>query len=201
MEAKLELLIERIKKDGVEQAQQEAEQIIEAARKQAEDILEHARQKAAGFEEKASQKAEQFKQNAIKAVNQAKRDLLLTVRDKLIELFDSALKSQLQSELTGEFLGELIIRMSQNWKLQEEQTLELTISEEDKQKIQKSILSKIKKELKEKVVIKTSSNITKGFLIGIEGQEVHYDFSDESIWEALKELLNPALVEILEKNG
>ncbi|RKY77890.1 hypothetical protein DRQ00_06210, partial [candidate division KSB1 bacterium] len=79
---------------------------------------------------------------------------------------------------------------------------EILVSKEDKEKIQELLFSSLKEELKNSIIIKVSDRISKGFRIGIKGEDVYYDFTDESITECLKEFVSPSLKEILnKKNG
>ena len=61
------------------------------------------------------------------------------------------------------------------------------------------MLSKLKGRLKSGITFKVSPNISKGLYIGIKGENVYYDFTDEAILELLKEHLRPFIVKIIEK--
>jgi len=58
-------------------------------------------------------------------------------------------------------------------------------------------------EAQDRIEIKSSSQIEKGFQVGIKGEDTHYDFSDEGITESLSVFLNPAIAELIagKKNG
>lgn len=201
MDTKLENLIEKIKKEGVEQAKKEAKEIIDMTKAKAAKILEDANVQADKTVASSRQQAEQFKKNADIALSQAARDLVLNLKEKLVGVFDAAFKREVQTALSPEFIKEVIIKIVKAWKPKNEQTLEVILSSDDAKKLQELGFSQIKKELNNEVVIKTSANVSKGFRIGIKGEEMYYDFSDESILESLKDLISPALARILDGNG
>ena len=76
---------------------------------------------------------------------------------------------------------------------------EIVINEKDKDQLEKVLFSGVKDELKNSISIRVTSDISNGFRVGLKDEEVYYDFSDESIAEVLKSLINPKLKEILDK--
>ena len=54
-----------------------------------------------------------------------------------------------------------------------------------------------KKQAKEKLEIKAAPGIDKGFQISIKGEDLRYDFTDQSILEALKGFLSPSINAVL----
>ena len=83
MEVKFENLIEKIKKDGVEEAERQAEQVLINARDKAKVILEQAGQEAEEMVEAARQQSLLFTSNAEEA-------LRLSVRVKRVGFPHSA---------------------------------------------------------------------------------------------------------------
>lgn len=197
MEVKLEDLIEKIRKDGIEETKKASEEMIKNAKEEASKIINNARDKATKLMEEAKQETTQFKKNAEAALNRAGRDLILSLREQLIGLFDNILKCQLSEVLTPEFLKELIVKIVDNWSPDKGLSLEVLVSAQDKQRLEELLFSHFREAAKDTIVIKTSNNIDKGFRIGIKGEDVHYDFSDEGILESLKEFLNPAISRVL----
>jgi len=73
------------------------------------------------------------------------------------------------------------------------------LNKNDKSKLEALLFTGLKDELKQSITLKTSPDLTKGFRIGLKGEEVYYDFSDDAIAEILKSLINPKLKEILDR--
>jgi len=198
MEAKLDNLIEKIKKDGVDEAKKVSERLIVQAQQQAEEVVAVAREKAKVIIDQANQKAEKFKRNSESSLKQAARDLSLSLHQEIISLLDKILKRNISQELTPHFVKELILKLVNQWD-KEKDCLEVLVAEKDVKQISEMVLDGLNKEVAGGISIKPSSFIDKGFRIGIKGSDVYYDFSDESVLEVLKEFLNPALVAILNK--
>ena len=199
MDVKLENLIEKIKKEGVEEAQKTSEEIISEAKKEATSIIADAKKEADKIIEDAKHEAAKFQAHGEFALQQAARDTLLLVKNKLIALFDRVFKKEISKALTPDFVKELIGTIVEQWA--QDSKTEILVSSEDKEKIQTLLFSSLKDELKNSVTIRVSDRISKGFRIGLKGEDVYYDFTDESIIDCLKEFVNPSLKEILDKKN
>lgn len=197
MDVKLENLIEKIKKEGVQEAKKESENIINHAKEEAVLLIEDAEKQADNIIKNAKQEVEKYKVNAEGAIRQAARDLVLVVKEKIKSMFDGALKRDVSDVLTSDFLKELILKITDDWS--SDKRLEIMVSDEDKEKLQGLVFSNLKEDLKDSIIIKVDSKIDKGFRVAVQGEDVQYDFSDESIIASLKEFLNPALAEVLDK--
>ena len=200
MEVKLENLIEKIKKEGVEEARKEAEGIIHKAKKDASQIIEKAHQEAKNIVDEAQKKTAQFQKNAEAAIKQAARDISLIVKEQIIKFFESLLKRKITHILSPEFMKDLIIKIIEKWSPQET-SIEITVNEKDKKMLEELLLMEAKKELKKSIVIKVNNMVESGFRIRIEGEDAYYDFSEESLMEAFKGLLNPTISAILENDN
>ncbi len=196
MEAQLENLIEKLKTEGVQAARKQSDEIIKNAGDEARKIVDTAQNESKQIIKQAKQEAEKFKASAEAAIKQASRDLILVIKEKIIGLFDKTLKVQIKEPLSQDFLKELIINFVK--QVQTQDAVEVIINEGEKEKLLKFLQTSLKKELKNDVEIKVSNRITKGFRIGVKGQDVYYDFTDESIVAALKEFLNPSLAKLME---
>lgn len=197
MDVKLENLIERIKKEGIEGAQQMSDEIIEKAKGEADSIIDHARKEAEKIVEEGRNQATQFQENAELALRQAARDAELLLRAKFTELFDRVFKKEVSKSLAPDFLKELILKIVDKWS--DDVNAEIILSKKDKKQLEDLLFSSLKDELKDSITIKVSSDISRGFRFGLKGEHLYYDFSDESIAEMLKMFLNPRLKQILDK--
>ena len=201
MDVKLENLIEKIKKDGIDQAEKESQTIIDKANEQATSIIEEAKKKAKEVVGEGEKEAEKLRKNAEKSIQQSARDLTLVLKEQLVALAEKLLKGKISQELSPNFLKELIVKIVQNWTSEKKQTLEALVNEKDKKKLEELLSSELKEQAKGVIEIKVSKAVEKGFRIGIKGQDVYYDFTDESFLEALKEFVSPSLAAILDANN
>jgi len=200
MEIKLENLIEKIKKDGIEEAKHTSDEMINEAKQKAASIISQAKKEAEKIVKNGRRQAEQFKVNSEADLQHANRNAELLLMEKINSLFDRVLKRKVAETLTPDFLKEMILKIVKTWA--NDSSVEIVINNEEKQKVETLLFSGINEDLKESISLKASNNVAKGFRIGIKGEQVYYDFSDDAIAETLKSLINPKLKEILDqKNG
>jgi len=197
MESKLEHLIEKIKSDGIEEANKSAAEIIATAKKEADDIIKKAKTDAQGIIDNANREAAKLKANAESALRQASRDTVLLTKEKLLKLFEAAFRKELGDTMSPDYVKNLSLKHVENWG--KENRLEVLVSDKDMEKLQKLLFTKARQDLKEMVTIKVDKGISKGFRIGLKDNNLYYDFTDESIAEFLGEFLNPRIREILDK--
>ncbi|MBN3040472.1 MAG: hypothetical protein JW867_05040 [Candidatus Omnitrophica bacterium] len=198
METNLEGLIAKIRKDGIEEAQKSAENILEKAKKEAQDIIEKAKVNAKTIDDNAKASAESLKANTESALRQAARDLVLSLRKEIENIFYKALKEKIQKELDADFLKKLISKLVEAWSKDGNLDMKVLVSKEDKEKLEKLLISSLKDQANKGLEIKISNNIDKGFRLGIKDDSLYYDFTDQSILEQLKVFLNPSIIKILD---
>ncbi|OQX85432.1 MAG: hypothetical protein B6D55_07445 [Candidatus Omnitrophica bacterium 4484_70.2] len=201
MEVKLERLIEKIKEEGVTKGRKISQELIEKSKQEAKEIVNQAKQEAERIVNQAKQEATQLKKNAEMTIRQVSRDVVLALKEQLIHLCDNIFKQEVSKILTPDFLKELIIKIVTNWWERENVPLEILVSKEDKQKLEELLFVQLKQKAKNEIIVRINENVRKGFRIGVQGEDVYYDFSEESIWEALKSLLSPTLLRILEEKS
>ena len=196
MDEKLENLIEKIEKEAVEEAQQTAGEIVGRARQEAESIIAAARREAEEIAADGRRRAEVFRQNAELALRQAARDTQLSLKERIVELFDRVFQREVSRTLTPDFLKELILKVVSAWT--PDAKVEIVLNDADKDGLQTLLLSGLGEEFKNSVSLSANSDISGGFRIGLNGEHVYYDFSDGSIADALKAYVNPDLRKILD---
>lgn len=196
MEVKLDHIIEKIKADGVQQANQKAEEIIKNAKKEAEKILADSREQAKKIVSDGEREAADFEEKSKRSLQLAARDTQLLVKEKLTDLFDRVFKKQVADSLDPEFLKKMILKILENW--QDNKAAEIVLSKEDKTQLEPLLYAGLKKELKDSIELHISDRVTSGFRIRPADGDLYYDFTDENISEILYLFINPALRKILE---
>jgi len=201
MEMQLNSLINKIKQDGIIEAKKKAEEIIGQAEEKKKAVLQEAEGKARLIIKEAEERAERIKDNSQKAIAQAVRDVTLSLKDEIKNLFGGILKKEIQHVLSDDVVKEVILRIAEGWSKDREAGFEVSLSQQDKGRIEKLVLSKLKGELASGITFKVNPNINKGLYVSKKGEDFHYDFTDEAILEILKEYLRPLIVKIIEKRG
>lgn len=191
-------LIEKIKKDGIEEAEKKSQAIMLQAEKKAHDITAKAEGEGKVIIEEASQEAERLKKQAEESVRQSIRDATLMLKQKVIDIFDAVLKRQVAEKMQAGVLQEVIVKLIENFKKDGLPNVEVLLSAKEREEIENAVLDSLKKEMRKDVTFKVSPSVEKGFRIGEKDKNYYYDFTDEAVAEALRAYLNPKLVKILD---
>jgi len=199
MEMQLNSLIEKIKQEGVSESRRKSEEIIKQAEEKKRAIIQEAEANAERIIKQAQEQASKLKDNSHKAVNQAVRDVTLSLKQEIKNLFDNLLKKEIQHALCDDLIKELILKIVESLPKDKEKGLEISLSQQDKKRLEGIILSGLKKEFSSGITFKINPNINKGLYIGIKDESFHYDFTDQAILEILKEYLRPFIVKILQE--
>ncbi len=199
MDIQLNELIEKIKKEGVGEAETKANQIIDDAKKQASEIIEKGKKEAAQMVSKARADQQQFEAAGKEAIKQAGRDLILNIKANLTSVFDSIIKREVSAGLSENVIAELVPEIIKEWMKKSTDKIEVLLSKEDSAKLEQSLLSKLSADMKKGVVIKAHPGIKSGFRIAEKNGQSYYDFTNEGIAESLVQHLNPVLGEIIMK--
>lgn len=197
MAADLNSLIQRLKEEGIEEARDRSREIIDNTTKKAAKIIQEAEEKKAEIIKGAEEKAANLKRSCDDALKQASRDLILSLRENIIELFNSVIKREVSASLTKDVMKDVITRVAEGFKKGSEPDIEVVLSPEDKKGLEESLLKALKKELKKGVTFKPSHSVKKGFRIGAEDKEFYYDFTDDAIAEAIELYLSPRIKDII----
>lgn len=195
MNVKLDSLIEKIKADGVDAANKQAEEIVSAAKKEADDIIKKAKEKAEQFKKSAESDSQAYQKNAEVAINQAARDTILVLKEKITAILEQALLTDVDAAMDKSFTQDLIVKIAEVWV--KDGDVQVLANDVDIDALTAQLKSALSKSVKNTVEVKLDKKISHGFRIGKKGENMYYDFTDESILEALKVFLNPKLAEIL----
>ncbi|MDD8026073.1 MAG: hypothetical protein PHI34_06140 [Acidobacteriota bacterium] len=196
MDIELGKLIEKLKTDGVEEGRRIGREKVEAAESEARAIIDHARSQAAEILLQSESQAADFKIKGEAAVQQAARDVLLLLKGRILELFERAFRVETASALRPELIRDLIVKVVDHWAGGE--GAEVVLSEPDLAAAEGMLRVGLAGLLEGGVVLKTDPSVRHGFRIGLRDRDVYYDFSDESLAEALFALLKPQVRSLLE---
>ena len=196
MDVQLKELIEKIKTDGVKNAEEKSAEIIRKAEIKSAEIIDNANKEAQVIKEAGKAEAERSKQSGKEALKQAGRDLLLDVRSQMSDLYSGLLKSGTAESLSGKALTEGIASIIKNWKGDLED-LSVLVSENQLSEIEKELKSKMAKELKDGLEIKPFKGASSGFRVSEKDGKAFFDFTDEVLADYLSRYLNTSISETL----
>lgn len=198
MEVQLQDIIDKIKREGLDTAQQEAQSLKTSAEKNAQAVLAKAQADAEDIKAKAKLDAQRFEESAKAAIAQAARDLTLSVKKSLEELFAKVTADSVKSSYNQAVVEEAILSLVKNWAAFP-QNAQIQVDEGLKAKLLDSLKGKLKDAAAKQVSVVASPSVTLGFRIQDGG--AYYDFTAETIAKALASYVNPAIADILKTEG
>lgn len=198
MEADLKNLIDKIKQDGVAQAEADASKIVNDARAQADDIIKQAEKEGQDIVFNAKKEADNFKKASDTALKQAARDALLALRVRVSEFFARVVKDKVAEELNPEVLKDLIVKTVEHSIQAGVEEIEIVLSEKDKKALEKTLFATLRKEARERVLLQEKQGVKSGFRIGAKDTGSYLDFTDQAIADGFRRYLNPKLADALD---
>jgi V/A-type H+-transporting ATPase subunit E len=197
MDIQLQELIDKIKKDGIESASEEASRLKVQAEAEAKAVIEAARKEAAGLIAKGKIDAERSERAGVAALEQASRNLILAFKTEIQTLLDKIVAQSIAVSYGEDTLKAALPEILKSWASKGYDALDLILGEEDLKKLRSYFNDKLASEIKKGVELKSGRNLGAGFRIANKDGSAYYDFSAESVAELLSAYLNPRLAEIL----
>ena len=211
-------LLERLRDEGVQAGQAEAQRIEGEARREAARIIREAEARATAIRETAQQEADALRQGGEDALRIAMRDTVLRLKAELSDRFGDEVKRLIAAKLEQEaFLERLILEVAARARAEAGvdagQAVEIQLP---KALVSPDELRRNPLELREgslsHFVLSLAGNILaagvtfgvasgsgdKGIRLSLKGQDVHIDLTDETITATLLAHLQPRFRAILE---
>ena len=198
MDVQLQELIDRIKKDGVANAEKSAEKIIADAEKKAADIISEAEEKAESIIRNAKTETTRMEKASEDAITQAGRNMILSFRDALVAELDRLVQTETEKAYSKDMLGKLIPETVKAWtKNTDAEELSVLLGEKDLKELESGLTAALKSEIAKGLEIKPDKTLLKGFRIGVKDGTAFYDYSAESLAELFSSYLNPRTADIM----
>lgn len=189
----LQALMDRIQKDAVTKAENEAAAIIAAAKEKAAEIVKTAEAEAAAKLEKADKDAEAFTERSERTLAQSARDLLLSVGKNLENMVQNLLALQVEKALDESTIKNMLLTVAKGYV----SDVEVDFSEADAKKLASFVMGEFAKQVSAGVKVESDSGVKFGFRIKLDGGKVSHEFTSEAMAEALSSLLRPQLAKVV----
>jgi len=201
MEIQVQELIDKIKKDGIKTASEEASKIKAEAEAEAKRIVESAKKEAESIINHGKQDAERSEKAGTAALEQASRNLVLAFKDEIQALLDKIISEHVASSYNDDVLKTALPELLKSWASKGGDDLAVILPEDQLSKFKSFFSEKLTRELWKGVELKSNRKLTSGFRISNKEGSVYYDFSAEAVAGLLSAYLNPKLAEILKNSS
>lgn len=196
MELQIQDLVNSIKRDGIEEAEKKAAEIIGEAQQQADDLVRNAKKEAQRIVDEAKKEVAVMKQSGIAAVQQAGRDVMLSLKKQINDQFTRILEQQVTATFSSKDLITLIVSVVSSGLVTPEDTV-IEISEKQKKQLTESLKSELAKELQSGLSLRVVPSVDVGFRLTAKDGSSYYDFSSEEVVRLLSPFLNTAVRDML----
>jgi len=192
MEQKLQQLLERIRAEGVEKAQQEADELLAKAREKADRILAEAEKKAASLKKEAEKEAADHRQNVEAELKLSVQQSVDALQQRIAGLVTMQAIGQPVEEAfqDADFIKKLIDQLVQKWS-PEEDGLSLDLAEGYGQELLDYFAGQSRKTMQNGLDIKPTSSMRDGFRLGPQDDRYVLSFQSEDFKQFFAEYLRP----------
>ena len=200
MDIQLQELIDKIKKDGIANAETEKNKIISDAEKKAATIVKEAEAKADATIKAAKAETERMEKASEDAITQAGRNLIISFRDGINKELQALVNVETEKAMDKDLLKKLIPDVVKAWAANTEaEDLAVLLPEVDLKALESGFKTALKTQLSKGLEIKSDTSLSSGFRIGSKNGEAFYDFSAEEVANLFSAYLNPKTTELMKK--
>ena len=189
----LQYLMERIQKDAVDKAENEAAAIIAKAKEKAADIVKAAEAEASARLEKADKDAEAFTERSERTLEQSARDLLLSVGKNLEKMIMDLLNLQVEKSLDESTVKAMLLAVAKSYN----SDIEVDFSDADARKLSSFVMGEFAKQLSAGVKVESDKGVKFGCRIKLDGGKITHEFTEAAMADALSALLRPQLARVV----
>jgi vacuolar-type H+-ATPase subunit E/Vma4 len=190
-------LIEKIQKEGVDAAKVKAEEIKAEAEVAANAIILKAKGEASRLLDEARLEIARQKEADLQFLQQVARDTLISLRQELLSKLSGVIKQETHHALKTKDLAEILFKLIKECCKETGSNVEVTVSKEDAEKLTQAFISEFKEDLKKGITLKTSDEISGGFLISYDSGKSQFDFTDSALAQYLTQYAQGKLDNIL----
>lgn len=200
MEIQLQELIEQIKKDGVEAAENQAEAILSSAKAEAEKIISDAKAQADKIMADAKTENAKTVKSGEDAIRQAGRNLLISFRESVARELKAIVGDNVNTVYSSDDFAKLIVNAVECWAGKPEaDDISVVLNSNDLAKLEEALLAQLKAKMLGGVTLKANDNFDSGFRIAVNNGTVYYDYSAEAVTDMLSNYLSPKVTALLKE--
>ena len=200
MEIQIQELIDKIRKDGVDAAEVEAEKILISAKEEAQRIIAEARSEADKILVNAENENTRMVKSSEDAIRQAGRNLLISFRESVARELKTIISESVDAVYSSQALEKIIVEVVERWSINPEvQNLTVILNNDDVERLEKTMIASLKERVKKGVTLKANDNFDGGFRIAVNDDAVYYDYCENAVVEMLSNYLSPKIVKLMKE--
>ena len=200
MDVQLQELIDKIKRDGVSSAENEAKEIVSKAEKQAAAILKEAEEKADSIIKNARAETERMEKASEDAITQAGRNLIISFRDGINKELSALVSAETEKVFDKDLLKKLVPETVKAWAANPDaKDVSVLLSAKDLKALESGFKTALKTQISKGLEIKADASLASGFRIGAKDGSAFYDFSADEVAGLFSAYLNPRTTELMKK--
>lgn len=201
MESQVQGLIDKIKTEGIQEAEQKAGEIEQQAQSRGQDIINKAKQRADELIVGARQESKKIREATQTVLLQASRDMLLNLRKEIETILERIVAGDIHKALTPEELSGIIEETVKGYLAQNSDVSDITVTlaSRDLKKLKEGFIAKLKTKIKQPITFQSADDMGAGFTISFDNGKSCFDFTDKSLVEYLGGYLNAEVSSLLKK--
>jgi len=202
MSQQVQELIDKIKSEGVQAAEDKAREIENQAKDQAQSIIADSKRQAEQIIVEAKQEVKKMQESTRMALKQSSRDMLLSLRKEIEQTLQKIITTQVSDTLTSENLATILEAVIQKFIEDKASDSEIVVNlnPEDLEQLKSGFIAKLQKQLKQPIKFRSSDDIGKGFSISFDAGKSAFDFTDASLAEQLGSYLNTQVADLVKES-
>ena len=193
MDIRVQELLDKIKRDGVESAQADAAKILSDAEAKRAVIVAAAEKEARAIVDEAKADAQRSADAGRAALVQASRDLLLAFKGQIDEMLSVIVKSRVEAAFDADTVKKALPAILEAWAKDGRDELSVLLPEGDLRSLEAYFKDKLGAALKKGVELRPLKDTKSGFRIVEKGGAAYYDFSATAVADMLGAYLNSRL--------
>jgi len=197
---KIEELTRKIRREGLEKAQKEAEIILAEAKKEADRMRENAIKEADKITADAKKEAEDLNRRMSTELRTSMQRSLANLKKEISELIQAeVIKKPLQDSLTSkELMGQLLETSIRNWNASsDDPSLKVLVPADQLDQVEAHLKKSMSDVMSKGVEIKSDPSVKSGFEIQPSNSNFKISMTDEAFESLIKEHFRPKTIEFL----
>lgn len=201
MPHQVQQLINKIRSEGIDQANAKAKEIEKQAQEQAERIIHEADKQAQNIITTAETEAQKLQEAGERTLTQSARNMLISLRKDIQSMMTAVVTREVGQALSSEQLQQMIEKavVAYTENQGKASRIDVLLSEKDQKAFSDHLLNQLKERCRQDLSFKPSEDVATGFVMSFDEGKSQFDFTDKGVAEFLSAYVNDELKHILNK--